>query len=82
MTPAGSALFGGIQDVFQYWIGWGWGLTGAVYIAGVVFILKVVDKRFASRLSTAAVVVVWTVAVLSLASALFGVKPPPLTERP
>ncbi len=77
MTPAGAALFGGIADVFRYWIGWGWGLAGVIYIAGVVFILKVIDKRFQSRLSTAAVVVVWTVAVLSAASRLFGTKPPP-----
>jgi hypothetical protein len=82
MTPAGSALFGGIRDVFQYWIGWGWGLTGVVYIAGLIFILKIVDKRFVSRLSTAAVVVVWTVVVLSVASMLFGVKPPPLSAGP
>ncbi len=77
MTPAGGALFGGIADVFHYWIGWGWGLTGIIYIAGVVFILKVIDKRLQRRLHTAAVVVVWTVAVLSVAARLFGTKPPP-----
>ena len=76
MTPAGAALVGGVLDVFQNWIGWGWGLSGVVYIAGVIFILKVIDKRFESRLSTAAVVVVWTVAVLSAATRLFGIKPP------
>jgi hypothetical protein len=76
VTPAGSALFGGIADVFRNWVGWGWGLTGIVYIAGVIFILMVVDKRFRSRMSTAAVVVVWTVAVLSAATRLFGIKPP------
>ncbi len=76
MTPTGHALFDGIANVLQYWVGWGWGVTGLVYIAGVIFILKVVDKRFQSRLSTAAVVVVWTVVVLTAASRLFGVKPP------
>ncbi len=63
--------------MFHYWIGWGWGLTGIIYIAGVVFILKVIDKRLQRRLHTAAVVVVWTVAVLSVAARLFGTKPPP-----
>lgn len=62
--------------MFRNWVGWGWGLTGIVYIAGVIFILMVVDKRFRSRMSTAAVVVVWTVAVLSAATRLFGIKPP------
>ena len=82
MTPAGSAVIGGIIQVFQYWVGWGWGLTGVIYVAGVVFILKVVDKRLASRLATAVVVVVWTVVVVALASAFFGVTPPPFSVNP
>jgi hypothetical protein len=76
MTPAGAALAGGLLEVFQHWIGWGWGLTGVVYLAGIIFILKVVSRLFQSKLPTAAMVVVWTVAVLLTATRLFGITPP------
>ena len=76
MTPAGTAIFGGIDSVFRSWIGWGWGLAGLVWIAGSAFILIVVDAKLPSRIATAVVFVVWTVAVLSVASFLFGFRPP------
>ena len=58
------------------WVGWGWGLALVAWIAGSVFILAVVDKMFQSRLTTAVVMVVWTMILLAMASRMFGLKPP------
>lgn len=58
------------------WIGWGWGGTGVIWLMGSAFILFVVDKMFRSRLTTAVVMVVWTVLLLAAAAKLFGMKPP------
>jgi hypothetical protein len=65
-----------MTDWFHQWVGWGWGLAGIVWLAGSAFILMVVDARFPSRIATAVVFVVWTLAVLALASYLFGFRPP------
>jgi len=65
-----------IASVFEEWVGWGWGLAGIVWLLGGIFILGVVDKRLRSRLHTALVFVVWTMAVLVIAGSLYGYKPP------
>jgi uncharacterized membrane protein AbrB (regulator of aidB expression) len=58
------------------WVGWGWGLALVAWVAGTVFILAVVDKMFRSRLTTAAVMVVWTMVLLGMAAKMFGLRPP------
>ena len=58
------------------WVGWGWGLALVAWVAGTVFILLVVDKMFRSRLTTAVVMVVWTMLLLGMAAKMFGLRPP------
>jgi hypothetical protein len=65
---------------FREWIGWGWGLTFFVWVAGSVYILTVVYRecmeRFHSRLPTAVILVVWTLVVLGTAGKYLGYGPP------
>ncbi len=58
------------------WVGWGWGGALVVWLLGTAFILLFVDRLFRSRLSTAVVMVVWTVLLLAATTRLFGIKPP------
>ncbi|HVP17389.1 MAG TPA: hypothetical protein VMU36_00230 [Spirochaetia bacterium] len=58
------------------WVGWGWGGALIVWLLGAAFILLFVDRLFQSRLSTAVVMVVWTVLLLAATTRLFGIKPP------
>ena len=58
------------------WVGWGWGSALIVWLLGTAFILLFVDRLFRSRLSTAVVMVVWTVLLLAATTRLFGIRPP------
>ena len=58
------------------WVGWGWGIAFIVWLLGSAFVLVFVDKLFRSRMSTAVVMVVWTVLVLAATTRLVGLKPP------
>ncbi len=66
---------------FEHWVGWGWGLVFLVWLAGTVFILTVVQRwfleRFASRIPTAVIFIVWTLAVLAAGGRVLGYGAPP-----
>jgi hypothetical protein len=70
-----------ILSQFEHWVGWGWGALFLVWAAGTVLILTVVYRwmleRFASRLPTAVIFVVWTLAVVAIGGRAFGYGPPP-----
>ena len=66
----------GIAEGFLKWIGWGWGLTFLIWLAGSIVILtagyRYFLERFRSRLPTAVVFVVWTLTVLGIAGSYMG----------
>ena len=80
MTPAGASFFQAIADLFHHWIGWGWASALLVWAAGTLVILTLVYRwfleRFGSRLPTAAVFVLWTLAVVGVAARYLGFGPP------
>jgi multisubunit Na+/H+ antiporter MnhB subunit len=65
---------------FGEWIGWGWGFTFLIWVAGSIIILTIVYRRFMerfqSRLPTAAVFVLWTLMVVGMASRYLGFGQP------
>ncbi len=70
-----------ISDLFQKWVGWGWGLALVVWIAGAVVILTVVQRYFlertGSRRITIVLFLVWGMAVIGVAARFLGFGPPP-----
>ncbi len=70
-----------IGDLFQKWVGWGWGLALVVWIAGAVVILTVVQRYFlertGSRRITIVLFLVWGLAVIGVAARFLGFGPPP-----
>jgi hypothetical protein len=71
----------GIGDLFQKWIGWGWGAALVIWILGSMIILTTVQRYFlertGSRRITIVVFIVWGLAVIGTAARLFGFGPPP-----
>ena len=70
-----------ILQQFERWIGWGWAVLFVVWLAGTVFILSVIYRwfleRFASRLPTAVVFILWTLAIAIIGGKTFGYGAPP-----
>ncbi len=70
-----------ILQEFERWIGWGWAVLFVVWFAGTIFILNVIYRwfmqRFASRLPTAVVFVLWTLAIVVIGGKTFGYGAPP-----
>jgi len=69
-----------IGDLFQRWVGWGWGTAFALWVLGTVVILTVVQRYFlertGSRRITIVVFIVWSLAVIGVAARFFGFGPP------
>jgi hypothetical protein len=65
-----------IAEGFLRWVGWGWGLAFLVWLGGSIVILTIGYRffleRFRSRLPTAVVFIVWTLAVLGVAGSYLG----------
>jgi hypothetical protein len=80
MTPTAMSLTAWIAEGFQRWVGWGWAAAFIVWLVGSILILTFVYRRmmerFGSRLPTAAIFVVWTLAVLGVTSSYLGFGPP------
>jgi hypothetical protein len=80
LTPTAMSLASWIAEGFQKWVGWGWAAAFLVWGAGTIFILTIVYRkmmeRFGSRLPTAAIFVLWTLAVLGVTSSYLGFGPP------
>lgn len=64
----------------EHWIGWGWLALLAAWAAGTAVILTAVYRwfleRFATRIPTAVIFIVWTLAVTVVGGRLFGFAAP------
>lgn len=69
-----------IVELFQKWVGWGWGAAVVIWIGGAAVILTVVQRYFlertGSRRVTIVLFLVWGLAVIGIAARLFGFAPP------
>ena len=69
-----------IVSQLEHWVGWGWTGLFALWLAGTVVILTIVQRwfleRFATRIPTIVIFVVWTLAILGIGGKYFGYGPP------
>jgi len=69
-----------IASFFLHWIGWGWTLAFLLWLAGAIVVLGPVQRHFlertGSRRLTIVVFIVWSLAVIVVASRLFGFGAP------
>lgn len=67
-------------ELFRRWVGWGWGLAFLLWLFGAVVILTTVQRYFlertGSRRLTIVIFVVWSLAVIGVASRFFSFGPP------
>ena len=77
---SGSSFLGGIAAAFSSWIGYGWLAVFLVWLAGTIFILRVVYRffleRFGSRIPTVVVFALWTIILIGIAGHYFGYGQP------
>jgi len=70
-----------ILQQFEHWVGWGWGALFLIWLAGTVFILRIIYRwsmeRYASRIPAAVVFILWTLMIVLIGGKSFGYAPPP-----
>lgn len=70
-----------ILRFFETWVGWGWGVLFLAWFGGTAFILSMVHRwfieRYATRLPTAVIFILWTLAIIAIGGKTMGYGPPP-----
>ena len=70
-----------MMQQFLHWVGWGWAALFVVWLAGTIFILTVVYRwfleRLATRIPTAVIFIIWTLAIVLVGGKSFGYGAPP-----
>jgi ABC-type multidrug transport system permease subunit len=79
MTSA-SGFLDRIAAAFSSWIGFGWLSVFCIWLAGTIFILRVVYRffleRLGTRIPTLVIFVLWTVILMGIAGHYLGYGQP------
>jgi hypothetical protein len=80
MTTAVTGFFARIAEAFSSWIGFGWLAAFLIWLAGTIFILRVVYRffleRFGTRIPTAVIFALWTIILMGIAGHYLGYGQP------
>ncbi len=86
MTAPASGILDRIAAVFSSWIGYGWLVAFVIWLAGTVFILRIVYRyfleRFGTRIPTIVVFALWTIILMGIAGHYLGYGQPGEDRRP